>query len=180
MTGFVSIFLALVGGLIAANRREIALVIGVPYLVVMALQSWSIGSGQGVSPPSTVTQFPGLISYFVVQAIIVAFTLLAADQIRLLRLRRTGEIPDPADSGRRTTRGLVANIVAASVVVAVVLIDRPFFDPGSVTHHTTSGSPPVIGILGTASCFIVFVILGVVTLVSRRGRTAAPYRAAAG
>lgn len=154
MTGAVVIFLALGAGLIVASRRQLVLVIVLPFLVVLGFQTWHISAGLGVSPPSTVNEFPKLISYYVVQVIFLALALGAANQIRVRRVRRAGYAAAP-NAGRQTVLALIVNVAFAAAVVSGFLFDRPLFDPGSVVHHSTNGSPPVFGILGGLLCVIV-------------------------
>jgi hypothetical protein len=172
VTGLVCILLAVAAGLIVSTRRQLLIVIGAPLLAILVVQTWAIGAGKGVSPPSTVTAFPGLIGYYVVQLIIFGLAFGAADQIRMRRVRGSG---GPAvDEGRQTRKALVINGLLDVAVVVAFVSAHSLLDPGSVTHHKTNGSPPIAGVLGILSCALVFAVLGVMTLVSRkRGRSAA-------
>lgn len=142
-----------------------------PFLVVLGIQTWGIASGRGVSPPSTVTGFPGLIPYYVVQAIILALALGIALQLSALRFH--------GSTGPRTrpTVAYIVNIVLVAAVVSAVQLDRPLFDPGSVSHHTSSGSPPLLGVAGIALSFLTCTLLGCVTLRRRWLRRTSPVRA---
>ncbi|HEY1368094.1 MAG TPA: hypothetical protein VGF23_13295 [Gaiellaceae bacterium] len=151
MTGMVGIFLAVAAGFLVAGRRQTATAVVVPFLGVLAVQSWGIASGRGVSAPSTVTAFPGLLEYYAVQAIILALALGIALQIRALRFDCTGR------EGRPPLVAYAVNCALAVLVVSAVELDRPLFDPGSVTTHTSSG-PPALGIAGIA--LLVVVCLG--------------------
>ncbi len=157
MTGTVGIFLAIVAGWFVADRRQMAMVVLWPFLAVTAIQTWGIASGRAVSPPSTVDAFPGAIPYFFVQAIILALALGIASQIRTLRHGGVG--------GRsRRTLAYVVNGLVCVLIFAAFELDRPLLDPGSVTHHSSSGRPPVLGIAGVALLVVVCAGLGCVTL----------------
>jgi hypothetical protein len=164
MTGFVGVFLAVVAGWYVRDRRQVVASIGLPFLVLTVIQTVGIGVGDGVSPPSTVTAFPGAISYYVVQLIIFALALGIALQLSSLRFRRSA-----LTAGRPRVAYLV-NVLLSAAIIAAVQLDRPFFDPGSVSHHRTSGSPPVIGIVGIGLSLATCAILGAITLRSRWSR----------
>ena len=171
MTGIVGIFVAVVAGWFVSGRRQLVMAVVLPYLVVLGIQTWGIASGRGVSPPSTVTGFPGLISYYIVQAIILALALGIALQISALRFHRS------ADVEARPTVAYIVNVVLAAAVVSAFQLDRPLFDPGSVSHHTSSGSPPLLGVAGIALSLLTCIVLGCVTLRRRRLRRTTHARA---
>lgn len=174
MTGLVGVFLAIAAGLIVVgSRRQLAMVVVLPFLVILGVQTWGIAAGKGVSPPSTVTGFPGLISYYIVQAIILGLALGIAEMIRTRR-SRAAELSEsrPERGGQTATWALIVNFALCAVVVAGFKWDRPLFDPGSVTKHSSSGSPPVLGIIGILLTLVMFVGLSIVTLRSRRARRA--------
>ena len=148
-----------------------AVVIVLPFLVLLGIQTWRIAAGEGVSPPSTVTRFPDLVSYYIVQVIILVFALGAADQIRLRRVRASSSASMPGDNRRLTAVGLVVNGVLSAVVASAFRLDRPLFDPGSVVHHSSNGSPPWLGVLGIGLSGVVFLVLGLMTLVRSRRAT---------
>ena len=162
MTGTVGIFLAVVAGLLVADRRELTMVVLWPFLAVAAIQTWGLAAGRGVSPPSTVTAFPGAIPYCVVQATILALALGIAWQISALRFG--------GSAAARRWR-YVCNGVVCALVVGLEL-DRPLLDPGSVAHHSSTGRPPVLGLAGIALLVLVCAGLGCLTL--RRRWTARP------
>ena len=166
MTGTVGIFLAVVAGLLVADRRQVTMVVLWPFLAVAAIQTWGIGSGRGVSPPSTVTAFPGAIQYFVVQAVILALALWIARQISALRFR-------DAQARSRTSLAYAVNGVVCALLVGSVELDRPLLDPGSVVHHSSNGRPPVLGLAGIGTLVLVSAGFGCVTLRRRlNARTA--------
>jgi hypothetical protein len=64
----------------------------------------------------------------------------------------------------------VLNLLVPVLVIVAVELDRPLFDPGSVSHHSSSGSPPVLGIVGIVLSLVVCASLGCATLWLRRAR----------
>ena len=173
MTGFVSIFLAVASGLMLGTRRQLLLAILGPMLLVLVVQTWGISTGRGVSPPSTVNRFPDLVSYYVVQVVIFALTFGAADQIRLLRARTTTRAGGLAVADR-LPRALLVNLGICLVALACFELDRPLFDPGSVKHHASQGSPPVLGLTAIGLTALVFAVLGAASLWSRVARRPTP------
>jgi hypothetical protein len=178
MTGTVGIFLAVIAGWFVSERRQVVKVVVLPYLAILAVQTWGIASGRGVSPPSTVTAFPGLIGYYVVQAIILALALGIALQISALRFRAGRSEAGSSAAPSRATLALVVNSSVCALVVAAFALDHPLFDPGSVTHHTSSGSPPVLGVAGIGLSVVLCVGLGCVTGWRRWARPARSPKAA--
>jgi hypothetical protein len=173
MTGFVSIFLAIVSGLMLGTRRQLVPAILPPMLAVLVVQTWGISTGRGVSPPSTVNRFPDLVSYYVVQLVIFGLAFGAADQLRLLRARTA---PDERriEPGRTRT-ALLVNAGICLVAVACFELDRPLFDPGNVKQHASQGSPPVLGLTAIGLTALVFLVLGAVSMgAGYRGRARAP------
>jgi hypothetical protein len=160
MTAISAFLLALITGwLVPAPRLAIAAVIG-PWLVALIYQTADIGLGYAVSPPQTVTQFPRVIGYVVVTAIILALGLgLSA----LIAERRSRVVPDQA---RRTARVMVRRATVAGMVAVAALIVLDIADhaalvwPESTAHHTTNPSPPLFGILSIALCLIGIAVLG--------------------
>ena len=99
MTPLAGFVIAIIAGWIVRDPRRAAAAVVVPFLAVMAAQSWILASGQGVSPPSTVTSWPGLIRYWAVQAIFLALALGIAAELSTLRRRRMP--PDDGSAGSR-------------------------------------------------------------------------------
>jgi hypothetical protein len=170
MTGTVGFLLAVVAGWLVAERSQVVKAVVLPFLAILAVQTWSIGSGRGVSPPSTVTAFPGSIGYYVVQVIILALALGVALQISALRFGGHGSQAGSTDGRSRTALALVVNGSACALVVAAFAFGHSIFDPGSVTHHRASGSPPVLGIAGIVVSVVLCAALGCVSLWRRRTR----------
>ena len=158
-TGFVAAIIA--GWIIRDPRRAIAPVV-VPFLVVLATQSWILAAGRGISPPSTVTPFPQSLSYWVVQAIFLALALGIAAELAALRRARALP-PGGAGAGRRTALawGLLAGLTALFVTGALL-------DTSPVRHHSANGAPPLQGLIAIVLCVVTFGVLSAATIRARR------------
>jgi hypothetical protein len=174
MTGTVGIILAVVAGWLVADRRKVVMVVVLPYLAVLAVQTWGIAAGDAVSPPSTVNAFPDAIGYYGVQVLILALALGIALQISALRFRGAART-----SEAETRRAYILNWVATAVVAGGYTLDRVLFEQNSVIHHTSNGSPPLLGLLGIGLLFVGCAGLGCVTLWRRFARPAVDARAGA-
>ena len=170
MTAVSAFLLALITGwLVPAPRLAMAAFLG-PWLVALIYQTADIGLGYAVSPPQTVTQFPPVIGYVVVTAIILALGLALS---ALIAERRSRAVPA---AGRRTAREMVRRATVAGMVVVAALIVLDIADhavlvwPESTAHHTTNPSPPLFGILSIALCLLGIAVLGTAAL--RRRATA--------
>jgi hypothetical protein len=164
MTAVSSLLLALITGWLApAPRLAMAAFLG-PWLVALVYQTADIGLGYAVSPPQTVTQFPRVIGYVVVTAVILALGLILS---ALIGERRSRALPD---AGRPTARDMVMRATLAGTVVVAALIVLDIVDhavlvwPESTAHHTTNPSPPLFGILSIALCLIGIAVLGTAVL----------------
>jgi hypothetical protein len=164
MTAISAILLALITGwMVPAPRLAMAAFIG-PWLVVLIYQTAGIGLGHAVSPPQTVTQFPRVIGYVVVNAVILALGLTLS---ALIGERRSRAVPD---AGRQTAREMAKRATLAGTVVVAALIVLDIADhavlvwPESTAHHTTNPSPPLFGILSIALCLIGIAVLGTAAL----------------
>jgi hypothetical protein len=175
MTPIAGFIIAVIAGLVVRRGRRAALVMAVPWLIVLVYQSWYIASGRAISPPSTVTDLPSAIGYWLVQVVIVAPALGIAAQLGAPGPRRRGV--DPVDLARRS---LIATGLGVAVAVLVILCGFVWFREQGGTvyagHHSSDGSPPLIGILGILLSYLTCAGLGVATI---RARHAAK-RAAAG
>src|SRR5579862_7642960 len=172
MTAISAFLLALITGwLVPAPRLAIAAFLG-PWLVALIYQTADIGLGYAVSPPQTVTQFPRVIGYVVVTAIILALGLgLSA----LIAERRSRAVPDQARRTARVTvrRATVAGMVAVAALIVLDIADHAVLVwPESTAHHTTNPSPPLFGILSIVLCLAGIAVLG--TPVLRRRAAARP------
>jgi hypothetical protein len=164
MTAVSALLLALITGwLVPAARLAMAAFVG-PWLVALIYQTADIGLGYAVSPPQTVTQFPRVIGYVVVTAVILALGLVFS---ALIGERRSRVVPHAA---RRTGREMVKRAAAAGTVVVAALIVLDIADhavlvwPESTAHHSSSPSPPLFGILSIALCLIGIAVLGTAAL----------------
>ena len=122
MTPIAGFIIAVIAGLVVRRGRRAALVVAVPWLIVLVYQSWYIASGRAISPPSTVTDFPSAIGYWLVQVIIVAPALGIAAQLGVFGSRRRGV--DPGDLARRSW---IASGLGVAVSVIVILCGFVWF-----------------------------------------------------
>jgi hypothetical protein len=162
MTGEVGILLAVAAGLLLAERRQVVNAVAIPFAAVLAIQTWAIHAGHGVSPPDTVTQ----AGYWVVQALIFGCALGIAVQLSALRFR----------CAARPVSVMFAYAIGAALALLVVvgnLVRVVAADQWTVVHHSSTGSPPLLGVLGILALVLGFVGLGCVTLWQRRSRPAA-------
>jgi hypothetical protein len=166
MTPIAGFIIAVIAGLMVRRGRRAALVVAVPWLIVLAYQSWYIASGRAISPPSTVTDFPSAIGYWLVQAVIVAPALGIAAQLGGFGSRRRGV--EPGDLDRRSW---IASGLGVAVSVIVILCGFVWFRQQGGTvytgHHSSDGSPPLIGILGILLSYLTCVGLAMATIWAR-------------
>jgi hypothetical protein len=166
MTPIADFVIAIIAGWLVPNGRRAAAVVVLPWLVVLAEQTWILASGRGHSPPSTVSHLPQAIGYWLVQVALLAVALSIAWLVGALRAHRP-QRPVAAHGIRRQAAialGLLAAAAAVFVVVGV-LTSAP------VRHHLANGSPPAIGFIGMALELVTVATLGVATI--RRRRAAA-------
>jgi hypothetical protein len=166
MTPIAGFIIAVLAGLVVRRGRRAALVVAVPWLIVLAYQSWYIASGRAISPPGTVTDFPSAIGYWLVQIIIVAPALGIAVQLGVFGSRRHGLEP-----GNLDRRSWIASGLGVAVSVIVILCGFVWFRQQGGTvyagHHSSGGSPPLIGILGIVLSYLTCAGLGVATIRAR-------------
>jgi hypothetical protein len=162
LAGFIAAIVA--GWLIRDGRRATAAVI-VPFLAVLALQSYGIAAGYDHSPPSTVLSYPGAIGYWVVQLIILAPALFIAAGLGSLR----------------TGNGRPAVMVSAGLTLAAGVFDLIYaLHTAPVRDHLANGSPPWYGFTGMGALAVSVVVLGALLLRRRlTSRRQAPAGAAA-
>jgi hypothetical protein len=175
MTPIAGFVIAIIAGLVVKNGRWAAAVILVPWLIVLGYQSWYIASGRAVSPPSTITAFPSATGYWLVQAIILAPALGIA---ALLGASRSHQLLGRDGLARRAWEASALGVAAA---VIIILLGFVWFrqEGGTVfvAHHSTDGSPPVIGMVGLLVSFVTCAGLGVMALRRRRSvKAEAPAR----
>lgn len=172
MTPIAGFIIAIVAGWLVPSGRRAAAVVVIPWLAVLAEQTWILAAGRGHSPPSTVSQLPGAIGYWLVQVALLAVALSIAWLFGALRAHRPR--PDAVGSARRQAAiasGLLATAAAVFVVVGV-LTSAP------VHHHLAGGSPPAIGFIGMALELVTVAALGVATIMRRRAAAQAAISAA--
>ena len=159
LAGFVAAILA--GWIIREPRRAAAAVL-VPFLAVLAVQTWTLAAGHGDNPPSTIHG----VSYWVVQAIILAFALGIATQLAIvLRARPSGHTAagDGAGASRRALQATaVLLVLTAAFLTGVVLTSKP------VLHHNASSPLPWYGATGILACVASVVVLTVLHIRLRR------------
>ncbi len=181
MTPIAGLIIAVIAGLVVRRGRRAALIVAVPWLIVLVYQSWYIASGRAISPPGTVTSFPSAIGYWLVQVIIAAPAFAIAAQLGGFGSRRGGA--DPGDLSRRSW---IASGLGVAVSVIVILYGFVWFRQQGGTvyagHHSSDGSPPLIGILGILLSYLTCAVLGVATIRARHeakraaaGQSAARY-----
>jgi hypothetical protein len=168
MTGEVGILLALAAGLLLAERRQVVKAVAIPFAAVLVIQTWAIHAGHGVSPPDTVTEG----GYWLVQALILGCTVGIAVQLSGLRLHGADAAGSRlAGMGRAALAYWLGGGLAALVVVGN-LVRVVAANQWTGVHHSSTGSPPLLGLLGILSLVLGFVGLGCVTLWQRRSRPA--------
>jgi hypothetical protein len=173
MTAVVGILFAVIAGSLVSRRRRMAAVMVVPFLAVLAVQTWGIASGHATSPPSTV-QYPGLYSYYFVQILILAVALGAANQLRIRRLRRNRSLFPDKGIQSETRIALAASAVVSALVVLGFGLASGIFDSAKA-QHAASGSPPIVGLLGMLLSIAVLIGFGAQNLkVGRTTRSLAP------
>jgi hypothetical protein len=156
LAGFVAAILA--GWIIREPRRAAAAVL-VPFLAVLAVQTWSLAAGHGDNPPSTIHG----VSYWVVQAIILAFALGIATQLAIVLRARTAGEGDGAGASRRALQATaVLLVLTAAWVIGFVLESKP------VLHHNTNSPLPWYGATGILACVASLVVLTVLHILQRR------------
>jgi hypothetical protein len=160
LAGFVA---AIIAGWIIRDPRRAAITATVPFLIVMVVQTLGLDAGYGVSPPSTVYPINGTsIGYYVVQAILLAFTLGIAIELAAIRRARM-PAGDRAGAGRRTALAAAVLTVLTAMTCAVwALIEAP------VAHHSSTGAPPPQGLIGIGLLIVSLAVLSVLTVRDRR------------
>jgi hypothetical protein len=164
MTAVSALLLALIAGwMVPAPRLAMAAFLG-PWLVALVYQTADIGLGYAVSPPQVVTQFPRVIGYVVVTAVILALGLTLS---ALIGDRRSRAVPDAGGQTARemVTRATLAGTVAVAALIVLDIVDHAVLVwPESTAHHTTNPSPPLFGILSIVLCLIGIAVLGTAVL----------------
>ena len=171
LAGFVA---AIIAGWIIRDPRRAAITATIPFLIVTIVQTLGIDAGDGHSPPSTVYPLSGAISYYVVQAIILGFTLVIAAELAEVRRARM-PASDRTGVGRRTALAAAVLAVLTAVTWAVwVLVSAP------VSHHSAQGAPPPAGLIGIGLLIVSTAVLSVLTIRDRRAARRARLATGAG
>lgn len=163
MTPLAGFILAVIAGWMTRSGRRAAALLVVPFLAVTAVQTYGIAAGDGHSPPSSVWPLGQAISYYVVQALILALSLGVAVPLGALRGRQLSR-DDGASRRRMVQAASLAGGLTAIFIVAALLIESP------VRQHSASGSPPWYGVSG-----ILLLVVCAIALMAAlvRGRWAA-------
>jgi hypothetical protein len=167
MTLLATFFLAIIAGWIVREPRRAALTVILPYLAMVAAQTWGLANGYGINPPDTVTPLSGAISYYVVQLIFLLIAVVIAAEVAVIRARAAA--PPFADPWLRAA---VATAIGATGTLWLLV--GWLAGVKLVAHHSTSGTP-LVAVLGIGLNVIGVVAFGVAAIVARRrGRTADP------
>jgi di/tricarboxylate transporter len=160
LAGFVA---AVIAGWIIRDPRRAAAAVLVPFLAVLAAQTWILASGRGDNPPST----PHGVSYWVFQAIFLAFALGIATQLASWRRARSAA-GDAAELNRRTWQACALLVVLTAAFVTGYLLNSH-----RVLHHNANSPLPVTGLLGIVACVVGLAVFSVLNLRGRRAAVAA-------
>ncbi len=162
-------FIVIAGWIVREPRRAAATVV-LPYLAIVAVQTWGIANGYGISPPDTVSPFSGAISYYVVHLVFGLTTIAIAAELALLRRSARGGLPVGP-----WYRAAIATAICA-IGTLVLLVAWLVFDK-LVSRHSSAGVPPQ-GLIGIGLDVIGAVVFGIAALRAviraRRQRAAAP------
>ncbi len=158
MTPLAGFIAAILAGWIIREPRRAAAAILVPFLAVLAVQTWTLAAGHGDNPPSTINA----VSYWVVQAIILAFALGIATQLASV-LRARSAAGDGAGASRRAVQATaVLLVLTAASLTGIVLDSKP------VLHHNANSPLPWYGAAGILACVASLVVLTVLHIRQRR------------
>jgi hypothetical protein len=158
MTPLAGFIAAILAGWIIREPRRAAAAILVPFLAVLAVQTWTLAAGHGDNPPSTINA----VSYWVVQAIILAVALGIATQLASV-LRARSAAGDGAGASRRALQATAVLLAAtAASLTGIVLDSKP------VLHHNANSPLPWYGAAGILACVASLVVLTVLRTRQRR------------
>ena len=155
LAGFVAAILA--GWIIREPRRAAAAIL-VPFLAVLAAQTWTLAAGRGHNPPSTING----VSYWIFQAVFLAFALGIATQLASWRRARSAA-DDAAGASHRALQASAVLLVLTAAFVTVYVLNSP-----PVLHHTTSSPIPLTGEVGILACIVSLVVVSVLNIRQRR------------
>ena len=133
MTPIAGFFLAVIAGWIIREPRRAAATVILPYLAIVAVQSWAIANGYGISPPDTVTPFSGAISYWAVQAVFGVTAVAIAAEVAVLRASTWAARPPVLLAGPWYRTAVATAICATGDLVLLVawLVSAKL-----VSHHS--------------------------------------------
>jgi hypothetical protein len=160
LAGFVA---AVIAGWIIRDPRRAAAAVLVPFLAVLAAQTWTLASGRGINPPST----PNTVSYWVFQAVFLAFALGITTQLASWRRARSA----PGDGAGASRRALQAS--ALLIVLTAAFVPVYVLDAHPVLHHNANSPLPVTGLFGIAACIVSLIVVSVLNIRVRRAAIAA-------
>jgi hypothetical protein len=161
MTVLAAFFLAILAGWIVREPRRAALTVILPYLAMVAVQTWGLANGYGINPPDTVTPFSGAISYYVVQLVFLLITAAIAAELAVVRARAT--TPPFAGPWLRTA---VATAIGATATLWLLV--GWLAGAKLVAHHSSTSGTPLVAVLGIGLDLIGVIGLGVAAIVARR------------
>ena len=166
MAGFI---IAIAAGWLVHDARKAAATVIIPWLGVLAVDTWLLAAGHDDSPPSTISQFPQAIGYWAVQVVLLALLLGIAAMLGSLRARQDLSRDRAGNAGRQAAIATAILVTAtAAFALVAVLASTP------VRHHSATGSPSLIEVAGWALSVASFAALAVVTLRRRRARDRRP------
>jgi hypothetical protein len=171
MAGFI---IAIAAGWLVHDGRKAAAAVVIPWLGVLAVDTWLLAAGRDDSPPSTVSQFPQAIGFWAVQVVLLAFLLGIAAMLGSLRAQHDLSRDRAANAGRQAAIAAAILVTAtAAFALVAVLASAP------VLHHSATGSPSLVERVGWALSVASFAALAVVTVRRRRARDRRPATGAA-
>ena len=171
MTPIAGFFIAIIAGWIVREPRRAAAIVIPPYLAVVAVQTWALADGYGISPPSTVTPLSGAGSYYLVQLIFGLTTVAIAAELAVVRRYAAARKGTPADSPVAPWyRAAAASAICTTGVL--VLLVAWLSGAKLVAHHSAQGTTPAQGVAGIGLSLTGFVVLGVAAILARRRESA--------
>jgi hypothetical protein len=170
MTPIAGFFLAVIAGWLVREPRRAAATVILPYLAIVAVQSWDIANGYGISPPDTVTPFSGAISYWVVQLAFFITTAGIAAEVAVLRAGARAGQPMVLLAGPWYRAAVATAICMTGTLITLVAW---LASAKLVSHHSSAGSPPPQGLIGIGLSLIGVVVFGIAAIrVAARTRRA--------
>jgi len=160
MTPLAGFFIALLAGLLVRPPRLAMAAATPPWLAVLAVQTWHIGSGQSVSPDSAIRN-PG---YPLVQIFIFAASLGIAAGVSAWRSRH---LSARLRRSMSTVRIAALSALATLAATPTALLIFRFFDTPSITQQG-NGEPPLPGVIGMIALVLALAVLAVVEARARR------------